>query len=353
MFTFHQEVLSMNLADFITKVRNNPNIDLSFIYTLSIIVTEQDIFLLSDVNTVNQIYASFKYIGHGKEYEFILQDVGDDFEAEDPSERTNLLHQLLFILLTAWFRSQVVCNALCLMNVPLEILERAVRFVPEWQKSIGTLRKLNFNIQESEDRKQREENYMFLDRLLRKTSNLRVLEIDVIEATEEQTVRHICLGGQRFPHLTSCTLKNVMIEAFDFTNLTETNADKLELLRLENVELMEDPISANPKNLDMIRAFSYDAEPTNSLEFQGCMLKEGNWRELFYSMGCSKLKRCQFEFADLHDKKDCYYNTIVKADWEEKSAARKLETYMREGTGFPSEYQLDILGSGRIYLIAK
>jgi len=70
-------------------------------------------------------------------------------------------------------------------------------------------------------------------------------------------------------------------------------------------------------------------------------------------MGCSKLKRCQFEFADLHNKKDCYYNTIVKAGWEEKSAARKLETYMHEGAGFPSEYQLDILGSGRIYLIVR
>jgi len=143
-------------------------------------VTEQDIFLLSDVNTANQIYASFKHIWHGKEYEIILQDVGD--EAEDPSARTNLLHQLLFILLTAWFRSRVVCDALYLINVPLGVLERAVRFVPEWQKSIGTLQKLNFNAQESEDKNQRQEDYAFLDRLLQKTSNLRVLEIDVIRS---------------------------------------------------------------------------------------------------------------------------------------------------------------------------
>jgi len=67
-----------------------------------------------------------------------------------------------------------------------------------------------------------------------------------------------------------------MIEAFDFTNLTETNADKLELLRPENVKLMEDPISANFKNLDMTRAFYYDTERTKSLEFEGYMLRSGN-----------------------------------------------------------------------------
>src|SRR4051812_21240340 len=94
MPTLHKEALSMNLADFITNVRKNSYIELYLICTIRIIVTEQDMLLLNNVNTVNQIYASFKYIGHGKEYEFILQDVSDDFEAKDLLERTNLLHQV-------------------------------------------------------------------------------------------------------------------------------------------------------------------------------------------------------------------------------------------------------------------